>query len=370
MKITNVEPIVLVAPLKETRRVSTGLMTHTFATLVKVHTDEGITGIGECLARFAPEATGAVIERVLKPVVVGQDPFNVELIWDKMYGTMRARGHSKGFMVEAMAGVDIALWDIMGKSLGQPVHRLLGSYGRTRLPAYASSLSFKPVEDLIQEAERVLAQGFTGIKLKVGQGPEIDGRNARELRKALGDGVRIMTDANSGFDTLTALEVGKRLQAEGIYWFEEPVPPDNVEGYVKLAQALEMPVAGGESEFNRWAFKDLFQRGALDIVQPDLGRCGGFTEGRRIAALASAFDVPVAPHTGASSAVSIAAALQWAASLPNLLIYEHMYTANTLREELLVEPVGLVREGCIEVPQKPGLGIEVDERVVEKFRVR
>jgi len=369
MKVTNVEPIVLVAPLRETRRVSTGLMTHTYATLVKVYTDEGIIGMGECLARFAPEVVATVVEKILKPVVVDQDPFDVELLWDRMYGVLRARGHSKGFMLEAMSGVDIALWDIMGKALGQPVHRILGSYGRTKVEAYASSLSFKPIDVLIPEAERIIAQGFTGIKLKVGQGPEIDGRNAHELRKALGDGIKVMTDANSGFDTLTALEVGKRLQAEGIYWFEEPVPPDNLDGYIKLSQALDMPVAGGESEFNRWAFKDLFVRSALDIVQPDLGRCGGFTEGRRIAALAGAFDVPVAPHTGASSAVSIAAALQWAASLPNLLIYEYMYTPNTLREELLLEPLPAVKGGFIEVPRKPGLGIELDERVVARFRV-
>lgn len=369
LKVINVEPIVLVAPLKVTRLVSTGLMTHTYATLVRVHTDEGITGIGECLARNSPEAAAAIVEKILKPLVVGQDPFNVELIWDKMYSSMRVRGHSKGFMLEAISGVDMALWDVMGKSLGEPVHRLLGSYGRTRLQAYASSLSFKPVAVLIQEAETLIAQGFTGIKLKVGQGPEIDGLNARELRKALGDGVKIMTDANCGFDTLTALEVGKRLQAAGVYWFEEPVPPDNVDGYVKLANSLDMPVAGGESEFNRWAFKELFVRNALDIVQPDLGRCGGFTEGRRIAALASAFDVPVAPHTGASSAVSVAAALQWSAALPNLLTYEHMYTANTLREELLAEPLPPVKDGYVDVPQKPGLGIELDEQVVARFRV-
>jgi D-galactarolactone cycloisomerase len=178
-----------------------------------------------------------------------------------------------------------------------------------------------------------------------------------------------MTDANCSFDTLSAMQLGRQLEAEGVFWFEEPVAPENIDGYTKLARALEMPVAGGESEFNRWAFKDLFIREAIDIVQPDVGRCGGLTEGRKIAAIASAFDVPVAPHTGASSAVSIAAAIQWAASLPNLLVFEYMYPPNPLREELLVEPLPPMRNGYIEVPQKPGLGVELDAKTLARYRV-
>ena len=292
----------------------------------------------------------------------------MELLWDRMYGVMRGRGHSKGFMVEAMSGVDIALWDIIGKAVGQPVHRVLGSYGRTSLPVYASSLLFKPTEVLVKEAEDLAAQGYKGIKLKVGQGIETDVRNVREIRRAIGDQVKLMTDANCAFDTLSALQLGRHLEEEGVYWFEEPVAPENLDGYAKLSASLDMAIAGGESEFNRWAFKDLFVRDGLDIVQPDIGRCGGFSEARRIAAIASAFDVPVAPHTGASGAVSIAASLQWAASLPNLLIFEYMYPPNPLREELLKEPLPTMKDGYIQVPQKPGLGIELDERALERYR--
>jgi L-alanine-DL-glutamate epimerase-like enolase superfamily enzyme len=369
MKVTNVEPILLSAPVDEPWRIGTAVFTSMTATLVRVDTDEGISGWGECLVRFSPEAAAAVVEKILKPVVVGQDPFNVELIWDRMYGVMRGRGHSKGFVLESMSGVDTALWDIMGKALGQPVHRLLGSYGRTTMPVYASSLLFKPTEVLVREAEELASQGYSGIKLKIGQGIETDIRNVREISRAIGDGVKLMTDANCAYDTLTALQLGRLMEEEGVYWFEEPVPPENTDGYAKLAASLDMAVAGGESEFNRWAFKDLFLRDGLDIVQPDLARCGGFSESRKIAALASAFDVPVAPHTGASAAVAIAASLQWAASLSNFLIFENMYPPNPLREELLKTPLPPMRDGTVQVPEGPGLAVEVDEKALERYRV-
>src|SRR5512133_540593 len=179
VKITNVEPIVLNAPLKEPWRIGTAVYASMNSVLVRVETDEGITGYGECMVRFAPTAAAAIVEEILKPVAVGQNPFDVELIWDRMYQVMRGRGHSKGFMLEAMSGVDIALWDVIGKALGQPVHRILGSYGRTTLPVYASSLLFKPTDVLVREAEELAAQGYRAIKLKIGQGVETDMQNVR-----------------------------------------------------------------------------------------------------------------------------------------------------------------------------------------------
>jgi L-alanine-DL-glutamate epimerase-like enolase superfamily enzyme len=368
MKITRIEPMVLEAPVKEPWRIGTAVYATMHAMLVRVETDEGISGFGEGLARFSPRAAAVVVKDILTPVVLGQDPFTVELVWEKMYAVMRGRGHSKGFVLEAMSAVDIALWDIIGKALDRPLHHVLGSYGRTSLPAYASSLLFKPTPELVREAEALAAQGFSGMKLKIGQGLEADLRNAREIRRAVGPQVRLMTDANCAYDTLDALDLGRRLEAEGVYWFEEPVAPENLEGYTKLAHALDMAIAGGETEFNRWAFKELLVRHAIDIIQPDIARAGGFTETRKIAALSSAFDVPVAPHTGAGSAVAVAASLQWAAALPNFLIFEYMYPPNPLREELLVEPLPPPKEGRVEVPQGPGLGIEVSEKALARFR--
>jgi L-alanine-DL-glutamate epimerase-like enolase superfamily enzyme len=368
MKITAVEPIVLEAPVKEPWRIGTAVYTSMHAMLVRVDTDDGISGYGEGLVRFSPRAGAAAVRDILAPVVVGQDPFAVELLWDKMYAMMRGRGHSKGFMLEAMSAVDIALWDIIGKALEQPLHRILGSYGRSSLPVYASSLLFKPIPELVGEATELAKQGYTAMKLKIGEGAETDLAKVRALRKALGEGVRLMVDANCAYDTLTALQVGRLLEAEGVAWFEEPIAPELLDGYVKLAQALDMPIAGGETEFTRWAFKEILVRQAMDIIQPDIGRVGGFSEARKIAALASAFDVPVGPHTGASAAVAVAASIQWAAALPNMLTFEYMYPPNPLREELLVNPLPTPTNGRMAVLQGPGLGIEVEAAALARFR--
>jgi L-alanine-DL-glutamate epimerase-like enolase superfamily enzyme len=233
---------------------------------------------------------------------------------------------------------------------------------------YASSLLFKPIEELVREAAGLATQGYTAMKLKIGQGAEADLAKVRAIRNALGDGVRLMVDANCAYDTLTALQVGRLLEAEGVAWFEEPIAPELLDGYVALTQALDMPIAGGETEFTRWGFKEILVRHAMDIVQPDIGRVGGVSEARKIAALAGAFDVPVAPHTGASAAVAVAASVQWAAALSNLLIFEYMYPPNPLREELLVHPLPSPKHGHMDVPQSPGLGIEVDAKALARFR--
>jgi L-alanine-DL-glutamate epimerase-like enolase superfamily enzyme len=221
---------------------------------------------------------------------------------------------------------------------------------------------------LVGEATELAKQGYTAMKLKIGEGAETDLAKVRALRKALGEGVRLMVDANCAYDTLTALQVGRLLEAEGVAWFEEPIAPELLDGYVKLAQALDMPIAGGETEFTRWAFKEILVRQAMDIIQPDIGRVGGFSEARKIAALASAFDVPVGPHTGASAAVAVAASIQWAAALPNMLTFEYMYPPNPLREELLVNPLPTPTNGRMAVLQGPGLGIEVEAAALARFR--
>lgn len=368
MRITAVEPMVLEAPVKEPWRIGTAVYHSMHAMIVRVETDEGITGWGEGLVRFSPKAGAAVVRDILSPVVVGQDPGNIELLWDRMYAVMRGRGHSKGYVLEAMSAVDIALWDILGKALGQPIHRLLGSYGRTSLPVYASSILIKTPEEQAREAERLAGQGFTGVKLKIGQGIEADLRSVRAVRKAIGDGVQLMVDANCAYEYLPALRLGRSLEAEGVAWYEEPVAPEQLDSYVKLCQDLDMPVAGGETEFTRWAFKEILIRQAMDIVQPDIGRVGGFSEVRKIAALASAFEVPVGPHTGAGAAILIAASIQWAASLSNMLTFEYMYPENPLREELLVEPLPVPTQSQMPVLQGAGLGIEIDPKALVRFR--
>jgi len=366
MKISEVKAHNLVAPLKEPWKISGSVFAEMRSTIVEVTTDEGVTGYGECLTRMGGEAMQAIVHTILKPVLVGQDLWDVDMLWEQMFATMKTKGHAKGFMIEAISGVDIALWDALGKSVGQPVSKLLGGTYRTRVQPYASSLLFKDTQVLVEEAKGLVAQGFCGVKLKVGQGLEIDVRNVRAIRDAIGDEVGLYLDANSAFDPATAIVLGKGVEPYNVGWFEEPVAPWDYPGYARVVRALPIPIAGGESEFTRYGFRDLILAGQVGVIQPDICRAGGFTECMKIAALASTFSVPYAPHTGASGAISIAASLQLSAALANFLIFEFMYPPNPLREELLKEPLE-VKKGWMDIPDKPGLGVEIDPDKLKDF---
>jgi L-alanine-DL-glutamate epimerase-like enolase superfamily enzyme len=284
-----------------------------------------------------------------------------------MFSTMKSRGHWKGFMIEAISGVDIALWDIMGKALKQPICRLLGGRHREKLEAYASSVMLMERSEMVKEAQDLVRQGFKKIKVKIGLGVETDYENIKAIRQGVGADIGIMLDANCGFSTEEALRLGAKLEPLDIRWYEEPVLPHDLEGYATLAGSLRIPIAGGESECTRWGFRDLILRGKATVIQPDLGRCGGLSEARKIATLASVHGVRVAPHTGASGAVSIAAAIHFAASLSNFYIYEHMYTENPLREDILTEPILECKNGFVKVPEGPGLGIEIDRDKLKRY---
>lgn len=368
MKIQDVRAYTLSVPLRKPWKIAGITMSEMTAGVVEVETDTGLVGYGEALTRLGPEATCEIVRSILKPVVLGADPMKIDVLWEKMFATMKSRGHWKGFMIEAISGVDIALWDLLGKALNQPVSTLLGGRYRENLEAYASSIMLMDRSEMVREAQDLVQQGFKKIKVKIGLDVETDWGNIRAIREAVGPQIGIMLDANSGFSTEEAIRLGTRLEPLDILWIEEPVPPYDLEGYARLSETLRIPIAAGESEFTRWGFRDLILRGKVSVIQPDITRCGGFTEGRKIAALASAHGVRIAPHTGASGAISIAAAVHYAASLPDLYIYEHMYTENPLREDLLKDPVLACEKGIIRVPEGPGLGIELDPRKVKKYR--
>ena len=289
MKITRIEVFELEAPLAKPWRIATFELKSLLATLVRVHSDDGLTGIGECIVRLGPGATRAVAEEVLAPVVVGRDAFDIEGIWDEMYRTMRARGHSRGYLLEAISGIDIALWDLLGKKLGLPVAKLLAGHGRRELSAYASSILLDTPAVMANEAERLAAEGYTAIKMKVGGGYKSDIARMDAVCKAVGANVDIMLDANSGYDAPTAIAVGRHAEKLGVFWLEEPVVPDDLPGYQRIRNALNgVRLAAGEGEFTVAGFRPFLEAGLLDIVQPDIARAGGFTGCRRIAALADA----------------------------------------------------------------------------------
>jgi D-galactarolactone cycloisomerase len=376
MKITAVDTFVLRHQLDEPFGYSQAWYHARTAMLVRVGTDQGITGWGE--AYGPPEPSAATVRHVLAPLVVGADPFDTLPLWERVYARLRDYGQ-KGIALHAISAVDIALWDIKGQALGVSVSRLLGGRFRERVQAYATGMYFRQSDDftaaLADEARGYVAEGFRAVKLKVGHTPESDLRHARAVREAIGPEVQLMVDANHAYDAATAIRLGREFERLDVRWFEEPVIPEDIEAYAEVSRALDLPVAGGEAEFTRFGFRRLLAARAVDIVQPDITATGGFTECQRIAALASAHGIRYLPHVW-GSAVGLAASLQFTAALPPAThalhplepLFEFDRTPNLFRDELSALPIRHDR-GWVAIPDRPGLGVEVDEHLVRRYLV-
>lgn len=343
--------------------------------MVEVRTDEGISGWGETW--HSPAAAWTLVETALAPALFGQDPFEFQRLWEAMRAQLGYERQGPGLM--ALSALDIALWDLRGRALGQPIARLLGGPVRARVPAYADGPYLRPGRDPYRayrrDAERVLAPGFRAMKMKIGVDPEADGRAAAAVRRVVGPDVILLADANQGYTPRPAIEAGRRLEGEGFAWLEEPVAPDDVDGYAQVAGALGMAVVGGEALGGIRPFRTFFERAALDVAQPDLSIAGGFTEVWRIAALAAAWQVPVVPHVW-GGAINLYASLQLCAVLPAYRShtplpypwFEYDQAPNPLRELWGMPAVG--PDGMVEVPLGPGLGIEVDPAAFDPYLVR
>jgi L-alanine-DL-glutamate epimerase-like enolase superfamily enzyme len=337
--------------------------------LVKITASNGVVGWGEAHAPLGPRATCAVVLDVFAPLLIDADPFAIERHWERMYGSMRLRGHVAGYQLEAMSGVDIALWDLAGKLLGQPVYRLLGGPFRTALPAYASGVPGKTIEERVAAAQRFIAEGYTAMKASIGRG-DVDSDLAAvaaiaEVTRGKAD---LLVDAHGAYSAENALYAGRALQSMGVYWFEDPLPPEDVAGYVRLSEALDMAVAAGETECTRWQFEERLARGAVDVILPDVCRAGGISEGRRIATVASLHNRRWAAHVSMGSSVHVAAAAHLAAASANFLIFEFSSTPNPIGERLLTAPLHPT-EGLLQVPDGPGLGISFDEARLDEHLI-
>ena len=381
MKITNVKAIPLEVPVLSMEvppeslpyyRELVGIVFDSYkSVLVFVETDEGITGLGECMTRVAPQAMASIVNEILRPVVIGNDPLDYELIWEQGFATMRQRGHNKGFMIEAISGVDIAIWDILGKFFNQPIYKLLGGKFRDKIKTYASSIRFKTPEDVVKETSEIMEAGFKAVKLKIGRGVDEDIAAVKAIRNAFGNTIAVMVDANSGYTENSAMKLGRAFERMEVEWFEEPIPPDNLEGYINLSRSLDIPIAAGESEFTRYGFRELITKRAIDIIQPNVGRAGGFTEIKKILAMASAFGIPYAPHTGSSGAPIMAAELHLATYAPGFLIHEYMRNAwsseqaNPLKDKIVNEKFEIFEDGYLKIPSGVGLGITINEKYKE-----
>jgi L-rhamnonate dehydratase len=372
MKIVNVEAIVLRQPAVD-QAIADGSQDDL---VVRVHTDEGIVGIGE--VDSAPEVVKAVIEAPashaiasgLRHVLVGQDPLDVEGLWHKMYRAAIYYGR-RGVALHAISGIDIALWDIKGKVLGKPVSELIGVPRRSRVRAYASALMPDTEEETTRKVSGLIERyGFTAVKLgwgPLGQDPEHDVRLARAARKAAGDNVDVLIDAGLGYDVdpEPAIRVARELEQLGIFWLEEPFMPDELDAYARLADTVDIRIAAGEEDTTLWGFQELVEHGHVDVVQPDVTRCGGITEILRIARFANERGKGCVPHAWKSGIIK-AASLHVNAVLLDAWFQEYCVAETPLNTSLTRQTFPL-RDGFVDVPTAPGIGVELDPDVLERY---
>jgi L-rhamnonate dehydratase len=371
VKITNVEAIYLRLP-----EVKEQCDSGQDALIVRVSTDSGITGIGE--VDSAPLAVKGAIEGPyshtitsgLRGLLIGEDPFETEYLWQKMYRGNIYSGR-RGVAIHAMSGIDMALWDIKGKALGLPVWKLLGGGFHKRVRAYASSLFGRTPQETGERARRFVDRGFTAVKFgwdPMGKDEQTDLALVREARQGLGDSPDLMIDAGLVWDAKTAIQRARAFQEHRIFWLEEPLGPDDYEGYRKLSEATEVRIAAGEEESERRSFTELMDRGRIDIVQVDLSRAGGFTEAMKIASLAQDRGLPVVNH-GFTTYINVAAALHFLNSIPNSFIAEFVVEEGTTLRDQITKQRFVAKDGYLDVPCEPGLGIDLEEDAVARFRV-
>jgi len=340
--------------------------------VVEIFTDDGLVGIGN--AALAPQVTKQVIDLYLKPLLIGRDPWDSEFLWQNMFRQTMAFGR-KGIGMVAISAVDIALWDVLGKSAKQPVYRLLGGRTKPRIPVYASRLYSVELSDLEAEAKRYKKEGYKAMKLRFGWGP-VDGaagmqRNlalVRTVREAVGDGIDVMADAYMGWTLDYAKRMLPLLEAFNLRWLEEPVIPDDLHGYAELKSYGRIPIAGGEHEFTAYGFRDLLEARALDYIQFDTNRVGGITQARKIAAMAETYSVPVIPHAGQMHNYHVVMA-----SLNSPLAEYFPVVDVEVGNELfwyIFNGEPKAKDGFIDLDESaPGLGLTINDSALEEFEV-
>jgi L-rhamnonate dehydratase len=371
VRITDVEPIVLRLPQVDATRAD-GTQD---AFLVRVHTDEGVVGLGE--ADTAPLLARTIVEmpashslaRGLREVLLGEDPLQVDRLWQRMFHASDHYGR-RGAALHVISAIDIALWDIAGKVAGRPVCDLLGG-GRLRdVPVYASEVMPATPGDVRRIAERAAEAGYTALKLgwgPLGRDLAFDAELVSAARETLGPDRALMLDGGRAYTVKRALELLRRVEEHRLYWFEEALQPDDLDGYRRLADRADVRIAAGEADETLAPFRALVEQGHLDVVQPDLARCGGFTVARQIALLERSSAVEIVPHCF-STGILVAASLQFVATLDRPTWSEYSVADSPLVNGILQEPFVLER-GRLAVPSGPGLGVELDGEAVARLRV-
>ncbi|MBA5779425.1 mandelate racemase/muconate lactonizing enzyme family protein [Stappia sp. F7233] len=376
MKIAAVRTHVLDHPLDQVFESASMYFDRRQHCLVEIVCDDGTTGWGECLG---PALPNAAVVKAYEKWLLGRDPLETEKIWLELYNALRDQGQ-RGLTVTALSGIDIALWDIKGKRFGVPVSILLGGRWRDSVKAYATG-SFRKegvdrVADIAAEVAGYRKEGFHAAKIKIGFNVEEDLAVIAAVREAIGDDMRLMIDANHGYDVLEAVELGNRAADYGIDWFEEPVLPEQIGSYHAVRAGQPIPVAGGETWHGRYAMREPLETRAVDIIQPDICGTGGFTEMRKVADLAAIHGVRLVPHVW-GTAVQIAASLQFMAALPPNPprrdpiepILEFDRTHNPFRQAVVTEPIEH-ENGVVVIPDRPGLGIEINRDALAEYALK
>jgi L-rhamnonate dehydratase len=369
IKITDVECIMIRLPV--VRAIGDGTQD---TLIVKVHTDTGVTGVGE--AHTSPWAAKAVIEaplssyaaRGLRDIVVGESPLDPVVLWDRMYSLSLIYGR-RGVVMHAISAIDMACWDILGKVTGQPIHRLLGGAYRGEVRPYASTLAPDTPEETLREAAALAGAGFPAIKFgwgALGKDTDSDLRFVARVRETVGPDVDIMIDVGMDMGLSNAARLARGLNDHGVFFLEEPLSPDDLAGFAQLVAQSPVPIATGEKETTRFGFRDLMDTGGLRIIQPDVARVGGFTEARRVADMARLRGVTVIPHCW-STDILVAATLHFIASLKECPYLEFCVVDNPIRRDIARNPIRF-EQGVVRVPQGPGLGIELNEETIGRLR--
>jgi L-alanine-DL-glutamate epimerase-like enolase superfamily enzyme len=368
-RVATVEARTLSIPLRKPLAFATRYVERREYTLVRIRTVDEVEGVGYC---YCGNRSGRLVTQFVRELlgehVVGADPHAVETIWDRMYRDAVLLGR-RGAAVRAISAIDIALWDVIGKSFGMPLHRLLGGPKGDRVPCYASGGYYwdgtDPDKYVFDEVRGYVEAGFTAVKIKVGRLPlREEVRRARAAREAAGPDVALMMDANNAWpDATTAVTFINALAELNPFWVEEPLMPDDVRGHAAIREKVRVPIATGEIEATRWGFASLLEHGAADMLQPDATVLGGITEFRKVAGIAAAHDVPLYPHWMHHIHTSIVA------SIPNAVMVEYFPDLSVLNlEEVLQNPIR-AQHGALPLPQMPGTGVVFDDQALDRFAV-
>lgn len=376
MTIEKIETFVLKDKLSKSFFFSQWEYSERCICVVKVTASNGEYGWGE---GYGPATVLEAGIKLLEPFVLGEDPLKNEVVWNKMYRKTLDFAR-RGILVASMSAIDIAIWDLKGKILGLPISTLLGGAHRTKVKPYATGLYFtdhkNPSKDFEAEAKLYISQGFKAMKMKVGLGIKEDVANVKKMREIIGPDIQLMVDSNHAYTLREAVELARKIEKYDIGWFEEPLSPEFYDQYRELREKTTIPISGGECEYLRFGFKQLIESKSVDIIQPDICASGGLTEAKRIATLASTNGIDLIPHTW-GTAIGLHVALHFISNIESVpgrmyqpdFFMEYDQTENGLRDKLSF-PAIKMEDGMIEVPNRPGLGIDIDEEVLKKYSSR